>query len=183
MSSPRPYDRKPYCVVLLDEVEKAHPDVMELFFQVFDKGTLEDGEGRVIDFKNTVILLTSNVGTETTIALCADEDTTPNANGLVEALRPELLKVFPTCSDAWSSFRTYPISDEVMKQIVRLQLNRIVRRVRENHKAALTCSDEIVANIASRYRSSPVCPKRRPDPDPQPAPGALPGVPDPNGRG
>lgn len=145
--------RKPYCVVLLDEVEKAHPDVMELFFQVFDKGTLEDGEGRVIDFKNTVILLTSNVGTETTIALCADEDTTPNANGLVESLRPELLKVFPPALlGRLVIVPYYPISDEVMKQIVRLQLDRIVRRVRENHKAALTYSDEIVANIASRCK-------------------------------
>ncbi|AGA26731.1 type VI secretion system ATPase TssH [Singulisphaera acidiphila] len=145
--------RKPYCVVLLDEVEKAHPDVMELFFQVFDKGTLEDGEGRVIDFKNTVILLTSNVGTETTMALCADEDTTPEAAGLVEALRPELLKVFPPALlGRLVVVPYYPISDEVMKQIVRLQLDRIVRRVRENHKAAFTYSEEIVANIASRCK-------------------------------
>ncbi|SIO61688.1 type VI secretion system protein VasG [Singulisphaera sp. GP187] len=145
--------RKPYCVVLLDEVEKAHPDVMELFFQVFDKGTLEDGEGRVIDFKNTVILLTSNVGTDTTMALCADEDTTPEAAGLVEALRPELLKVFPPALlGRLVVVPYYPISDDVMKQIVRLQLDRIVKRVRENHKAALTYSDEIVANIASRCK-------------------------------
>lgn len=145
--------RKPYCVVLLDEVEKAHPDVMELFFQVFDKGTLEDGEGRVIDFKNTVILLTSNVGTDTTMALCADEDTTPSAAGLVEALRPELLKVFPPALlGRLVVVPYYPISDDVMKQIVRLQLDRIVKRVRENHKAALTYSEEIVANIASRCK-------------------------------
>ena len=145
--------RKPYCVVLLDEVEKAHPDVMELFFQVFDKGTLEDGEGREIDFKNTVILLTSNVGTDTTMALCADEDTMPEAAGLVEALRPELLKVFPPALlGRLVVVPYYPISDDVMKQIVRLQLDRIVKRVRENHKAAFTYSDEIVANIASRCK-------------------------------
>jgi type VI secretion system protein VasG len=145
--------RKPYCVVLLDEVEKAHPDVMELFFQVFDKGTLEDGEGRVIDFKNTVILLTSNVGTDTTMALCSDPDTTPDANGLVEALRPELLKVFPAALlGRLVIVPYYPISDEVMKQIIRLQLDRIVKRVRENHKAVLSYSDEIVANVASRCK-------------------------------
>ena len=83
--------RKPYSVVLLDEVEKAHPDVLELFFQVFDKGTLEDGEGREIDFKNTVILLTSNVGTDTIMKLCTDPDTTPAPEVLAEALRPDLL--------------------------------------------------------------------------------------------
>ena len=87
--------RKPYSVVLLDEVEKAHPDVLELFFQVFDKGMLEDGEGRRIDFKNTLILLTSNVGTDLIMNLCADPDTMPSREGLAEALRPELLKVFP----------------------------------------------------------------------------------------
>ena len=86
--------RKPYSVVLLDEVEKAHPDVMELFFQVFDKGVLEDGEGREIDFKNCIILLTSNVGTDTIMKLCADPDTMPEPDGLVEAIKPELVKAF-----------------------------------------------------------------------------------------
>ena len=86
--------RKPYCVVLLDEVEKAHPDVQELFYQVFDKGMLQDGEGREIDFKNTIILLTSNVGTDTIMKLCADPDTRPEPQGLAEAVRPDLLKVF-----------------------------------------------------------------------------------------
>src|SRR5207245_4804052 len=86
--------RKPYCVVLLDEMEKAHHDVMELFYKVFDKGMLEDGEGREIDFKNTVILLTSNTGTDSIMKLCADPDTKPEPEALVEAIRPELLKVF-----------------------------------------------------------------------------------------
>ena len=86
--------RKPYCVVLLDEVEKAHQDVMELFYQVFDKGMLEDGEGREIDFKNTVIMMTSNVGTDTIMKLCADPETRPEPEALVEALRPDLLKSF-----------------------------------------------------------------------------------------
>src|SRR5207253_8683472 len=103
--------RKPYSVVLLDEVEKAHPDVMELFYQVFDKGQLEDGEGREIDFKNTVILLTSNVATDTMMKLCADPDTRPEPDGLVEAIRPELVKVFkPALLGRMVVVPYYPIS-------------------------------------------------------------------------
>ena len=143
--------RKPYSVVLLDEVEKAHPDVMELFFQVFDKGVLEDGEGREIDFKNCVILLTSNVGTDTMKKLCADPDTKPEPEGLVEALRPDLLKAFPPALlGRMIVVPYYPISDDVMKQIIRLQLGRIAKRMKENHKAAFTYSEDLVANIASR---------------------------------
>jgi type VI secretion system protein VasG len=143
--------RKPYCVVLLDEVEKAHPDVMELFFQVFDKGSLEDGEGREIDFKNTVILLTSNVGTDTVMKLCADPDTTPEPHDLAEALRPDLLKVFPPALlGRMIMVPYYPIKDDVMKQIIRLQLGRIAQRMRENHKAVFTYSDDLVTNIAER---------------------------------
>ena len=145
--------RKPYCVVLLDEVEKAHSDVMELFFQVFDKGLLEDGEGREIDFKNTVILLTSNVGTDTVMKLCADPDTTPEPAGLAEALRPDLLKVFPAALlGRMIMVPYYPISDDVMKQIIRLQLGRITQRMKENHKAAFTYSDELVETIAGRCK-------------------------------
>jgi type VI secretion system protein VasG len=143
--------RKPYSVVLLDEVEKAHPDVMELFFQVFDKGLLEDGEGREIDFKNCVILLTSNVGTSTMMKLCADPDTMPEPEGMVEALRPDLLKAFPPALlGRMIVVPYYPITDDVMKQIIRLQLGRISKRMKENHKAAFTYSDDLVANIASR---------------------------------
>jgi type VI secretion system protein VasG len=145
--------RKPYSVVLLDEVEKAHPDVMELFFQVFDKGNLEDGEGREIDFKNTVILLTSNVGTDTAMKLCADPDTCPEPNGLAEALRPDLLKAFPPALlGRMIIVPYYPIGDDVMKQIIRLQLGRISRRMKENHKAAFTYSDDLVANISGRCK-------------------------------
>lgn len=145
--------RKPYCVVLLDEVEKAHPDVMELFFQVFDKGVLEDGEGREIDFKNTVILLTSNVGTQTVMTLCADPDTTPEPGALAEALRPDLLQVFPPALlGRLIAVPYYPIADDVMKKIIRLQLGRIARRMKENHKAQFTYSDELVDNVASRCR-------------------------------
>ena len=86
--------RRPYSVVLLDEVEKAHPDVLELFFQVFDKGMMEDGEGREIDFKNTIIILTSNAGTDTLMKLTADPETMPTSEGLVKALKPELNRTF-----------------------------------------------------------------------------------------
>ncbi len=143
--------RKPYSVVLLDEVEKAHPDVMELFYQVFDKGTLEDGEGREIDFKNTVILLTSNVGTDVVMKLCADPDTTPSPEGLAKALRPELLKVFkPALLGRMTVVPYYPIGDEALRRIVRLQLDRVGRRLREHHKAEFSYGDDLITGIAAR---------------------------------
>src|SRR5581483_7909679 len=145
--------RKPYSVVLLDEVEKAHPDVMELFYQVFDKGTLEDGEGREIDFKNTVILLTSNVGTDTIMKLCADPDTMPDPAGLVEALRPELLKVFkPALLGRMVVVPYYPISDAVMREIIKLQLSRIGRRLAENHGAQFSYDEAVITAIANRCK-------------------------------
>jgi type VI secretion system protein VasG len=145
--------RKPYSVVLLDEVEKAHPDVMELFFQVFDKGTLEDGEGREVDFKHTVILLTSNAGTDTVMSLCADPQTAPGHTALAEALRPDLLKVFkPAFLGRLITVPYLPIGDAVMKQIIRLQLGRIARRMKENHRAAFTYSDGLVDAIAGRCK-------------------------------
>ena len=145
--------RKPYSVVLLDEVEKAHPDVMELFYQVFDKGMLEDGEGREIDFKNTVILLTSNTATDTIVKLCADPDTKPEPEGLVEAIRPELIKVFkPALLGRMVVVPYYPITDEVMREIIKLQLGRIGRRIEENHDADFSYDDSVVAEIANRCK-------------------------------
>ncbi len=145
--------RKPYSVVLLDEVEKAHPDVMELFFQVFDKGILEDGEGREIDFKNTVILLTSNVGTDTAMKLCADPDTRPDAPVLAESLRADLLKVFPPALlGRMIVVPYYPITDDVMRQIIRLQLDRIAARMLQNHKARMEYADDLIAGIAGRCK-------------------------------
>lgn len=145
--------RKPYSVVLLDEVEKAHPDVMELFYQVFDKGMLEDGEGREIDFKNTVILLTSNVGTETAMKLCADPDTKPEPTALTEALRPELLKVFkPALLGRMVVVPYYPISDDVMREIIKLQLGRIATRVDENHGAEFGYDDSVITEILGRCK-------------------------------
>jgi type VI secretion system protein VasG len=145
--------RKPYCVVLLDEVEKAHSDVMELFYQVFDKGSLEDGEGREIDFKNTVILLTSNVGSDLVMKLAGDDRSIPAPARLSEALRPALLKAFPAALlGRMILVPYYPISDDVMKRIITLQLGRIAQRMKENHKAQFTYSDELVANIAARCK-------------------------------
>ena len=145
--------RKPYCVVLLDEVEKAHPDVMELFFQVFDKGTLEDGEGREIDFKNTVILLTSNVATDTIMKLCADPETLPSPEGLTEAIRPELIKAFkPALLGRMVVVPYYPISDSVMRQIITLQLGRIAKRLQENHGASFSYDEVVVAEVSSRCK-------------------------------
>jgi type VI secretion system protein VasG len=145
--------RKPYCVVLLDEVEKAHPDVMELFFQVFDKGMLEDGEGREIDFKNTVILLTSNVATDTIMKLCADPETLPSPEGLTEAIRPELIKTFkPALLGRMVVVPYYPITDSVMRQIIKLQLGRIAKRLEENHGAEFSYDDSVVAEVSSRCK-------------------------------
>jgi type VI secretion system protein VasG len=143
--------RRPYSVVLLDEVEKAHPDVMELFFQVFDKGVLEDGEGREIDFKNTVIILTSNVGTKELVAMCADPETAPNPAGLVDALRPELLKVFPAALlGRMVTIPYYPLSPDMLSRIIRIQLGRIVRRVRENHGAELAYGEDLIQAVLAR---------------------------------
>ncbi|QDV32772.1 type VI secretion system ATPase TssH [Tautonia plasticadhaerens] len=143
--------RKPYSVVLLDEVEKAHPDVMELFYQVFDKGMLEDGEGREIDFKNTVILLTSNVGTDLIMKLCADPETAPGPDGLSRSLRPELLKVFkPALLGRMDVVPYLPIGDDALRRIIRLQLGRVASRLRERHKAAFEYDDRLVEHIAGR---------------------------------
>jgi len=145
--------RKPYSVVLLDEVEKAHPDVMELFYQVFDKGMLEDGEGREIDFKNTVILLTSNAATDTMMKLCADPETAPEPEKLVEAIRPELIKIFkPALLGRMVVVPYYPIGDKVMKEIIKLQLSRIGARLAENHGAKFSYDDAVVAEIAARCK-------------------------------
>ena len=143
--------RRPYSVVLLDEVEKAHPDVLELFFQVFDKGKMEDGEGREIDFKNTIIILTSNAGTDTLMKLTADPETMPSSEGLVKALKPELNKIFkPAFLGRMVIIPYFPIRDEALKVIVKLKLGKIVRRIQEAHKIALTYDDALVGEVAKR---------------------------------
>jgi type VI secretion system protein VasG len=142
--------RKPYSVVLLDEIEKAHPDVHEVFFQVFDKGEMEDGSGRRINFKNTLIILTTNIGTELIMNLSRDSKYRVDPNALSQKLRQELLKAFPPALlGRIVSIPYYPLSDDMLSGIVRLQLNRIVDRIRENYKAALVYDDAVVAHIVS----------------------------------
>jgi len=143
--------RRPYSVVLLDEVEKAHPDVLELFFQAFDKGQMEDGEGREIDFKNTIIILTSNAATDTMMKLCADPDTMPFPDGIVKAMKPELNKIFkPAFLGRMVIIPYYPIRDEALKRIIGLKLGKIQRRLFENHKIHLICEDALTEEVARR---------------------------------
>jgi type VI secretion system protein VasG len=143
--------RRPYAVVLLDEVEKAHPDVLELFYQVFDKGMMEDGEGREIDFKNTIIILTTNAGTDTLAKLCADPETMPGPDGLLKALKPELNKIFkPAFLGRMVIIPYMPIRDENLKQIIRLKLGKIQRRIQENHKIALSFDAALIDEVAKR---------------------------------
>jgi type VI secretion system protein VasG len=143
--------RRPYSVVLLDEVEKAHPDVLELFFQVFDKGMMEDGEGRVIDFKNTIIILTSNAATDSMMKLTADPETAPSPEGLVKAIKPELNKIFkPAFLGRLVIIPYYPIRDESMKLIVRLKLGKIQRRLYATHKIALTHDEALIDEVGRR---------------------------------
>ena len=143
--------RRPYAVVLLDECEKAHPDVLELFYQVFDKGKMEDGEGREIDFKNTIIILTSNACTDLLMKLTADPETTPSAEGLSKALKPELNKIFkPAFMGRLVTVPYFPLRDESLKQIVTLKLGKIQRRIRDNHKIELTYDPALVTEVARR---------------------------------
>ncbi len=143
--------RRPYSVVLLDEVEKAHPDVMEIFFQVFDKGVLEDAEGREIDFKNTLILLTSNVGSDTILRACSDPEQRPDPEAVAEAIRPELLRCFPAALLGRLVVVPYfPVAAEVLRQIVRLQLERVRRRLRESHRADFAFDESLVEIVAGQ---------------------------------
>jgi type VI secretion system protein VasG len=143
--------RRPYSVVLLDEIEKAHSDVHELFFQVFDKGWMEDSEGRYIDFTNTIILLTSNVGTERIVQLCKDPELMPDADGVTKALREPLLQKFPAALlGRLVVIPYYPLTDEMISNIVRLQLARIATRVVEHHRIPFEYDEAAVKLIVSR---------------------------------
>ncbi|WP_149537982.1 type VI secretion system ATPase TssH [Siccirubricoccus phaeus] len=143
--------RKPYSVVLLDEVEKAHTDVHEIFFQVFDKGIMEDGEGRLIDFKNTLILLTSNAGTDLIMSMCADPELIPESEEIAKALKEPLLKIFPPALlGRLITIPYYPLSETMLGRIIQLQLGRITRRLREQHKVPFTYTDEVVSLITGR---------------------------------
>jgi type VI secretion system protein VasG len=145
--------RKPYSVVLLDEIEKAHPGVHEVFYQVFDKGSLRDEKGTDVNFKNTIILLTTNAGTDTIMKICADPDTMPDPEGLATALRPELIKLFkPALLGRMTVVPYYPLSDEVIRKIIKLQLKRVGERLALNHRAEFTYEDAVVETIAGRCK-------------------------------
>ncbi len=145
--------RKPYSVVLLDEVEKAHPDVLELFFQVFDKGFMDDAEGREIEFRNTIIILTSNVGSSAIMQACLNKaaDERPDPQALVEAIRPQLYKAFkPAFLGRMKTIAYYPLPDEVLGSIIRLKLERIAARVRDHHRAEFLYDDSLVEAVLAR---------------------------------
>ncbi|MGE3109490.1 MAG: type VI secretion system ATPase TssH [Phycisphaerales bacterium] len=143
--------RRPYSVVLLDEVEKAHPDVHEVFFQVFDKGWMKDSEGRDINFRNTIILLTTNAGSELIMNMCKDPELMPDPDGISKALRDPLLKVFPAALlGRIVTIPYYPLSDDMLRNIIRLQLGRIEKRIRQNQKIPFSFDDSVVNLILSR---------------------------------
>ena len=138
-------------MVLLDEVEKAHPDVLELFYQVFDKGMMEDAEGREIDFRNTIILLTTNAASESIMKLCADPETRPSSAGMVQALKPELNKIFkPAFLGRLVIIPYYALDPEVMKLIVDLKVGRIRKRLAENHRVDLAFDDQLLDGVVAR---------------------------------
>ena len=151
---------------LFDEVEKAHPDVLELFFQVFDKGGMEDGEGREIDFKNTIIILTSNAATDQMMKLVADPETMPSPKGIVNAIKPELNKVFkPAFLGRLVIIPYYPVRDEVLKTIVRLKLGKIVRRIRRITRSNSVRADGDRNGSLALYGSGERRPQCRQHPD------------------
>jgi len=145
--------RNPYSVVLLDEVEKAHPDVLEMFFQVFDKGEMDDAEGRPIDFRNTIIILTSNVGSSNIMQACLNKaaEELPDADALAELLRPTLYKAFkPAFLGRMKVVPYYPISDDVLAEIITLKLGRIRDRVAVNHKATFQWDNALIESVLAR---------------------------------
>jgi type VI secretion system protein VasG len=147
--------RRPYSVILLDEMEKAHPGVQDVFYQVFDKGMMTDGEGREIDFRNTVIIMTSNAGTDLITKLCADPDTTPEAGDLAEALRPELMKHFkPAFLGRTTLVPYFPLPADIIRRIVTMQLDRVGVRVRQNYGAGFRYDESVVDMIADRCTES-----------------------------
>jgi type VI secretion system protein VasG len=145
--------RRPYSVVLLDEVEKADESVHEIFYQVFDKGTLQDDRRNDIDFKNTIILLTSNAGTDTIMKQCADPETCPSAEGLAEILRADLLKQFkPALLGRMTVVPYFPLTDQVIRDIIKLQLSRVGSRLQATHKATFRYDPAVVDAIAQRCK-------------------------------
>lgn len=147
--------RKPYSVVLLDEVEKAHKDVHEIFFQVFDKGRMEDGEGRLIDFRNTIILLTTNVGTDEMMSLCADPELMPTQEQVTAAMHEAMLKVFPPALlGRIVVIPYYPLSQEVMNRIIHLKLGKVARRLKAGYGAELCWGDELGVHMMAQAKQA-----------------------------
>ncbi|MBA2920546.1 type VI secretion system ATPase TssH [Sphingomonas sp. MAH-20] len=143
--------RKPYSVVLLDEMEKAHPGVQDVFYQVFDKGMLKDGQGRDIDFKNTLIIMTSNAGTETIEELCRNVDTLPEPEELAKALRPALLEYFkPAFLGRVVTVPFFPLPPEILREIVVISLERIRKRVTGSYGAAFEWDDALLDRLVAR---------------------------------
>ena len=141
--------RKPYSVILLDEMEKAHPGVQDIFYQAFDKGTMKDGEGRDIDFKNCIIIMTSNLGTDTITKLCSDPETMPDADGMLEAVHPDLLSYFkPAFLGRVTVVPYFPLQEDVMHKIIELKLGKIVRRVR----GKLSSGVQVFVGACGAYR-------------------------------
>ena len=147
--------RKPYSVVLLDEMEKAHPGVQDIFYQVFDKGTIKDGEGRDIDFKNTIIIMTSNVGTDTTMSLFEDEESKPSIKGLLKALQDDLLTAFkPAFLGRINVIPYIPLSDDILTEIAAIQLAKIIKRVDKNYNAELAYNDDVIDYIVANCQNA-----------------------------
>jgi len=147
--------RKPYSVVLLDEMEKAHPGVQDIFYQVFDKGTIKDGEGRDIDFKNTIIIMTSNVGTDTTMSLFEDEESKPSIKGLLKALQDDLLGSFkPAFLGRINVIPYIPLSDNILTEIAGIQIDKIIKRVKKNYDAKLTYKSDVVEYIIANCQNA-----------------------------
>jgi type VI secretion system protein VasG len=143
--------RRPYSVILLDEIEKAHPDVHEIFFQIFDKGWMEDGEGQIIDFKNTLILLTSNVGAELLVRLKDNPAAPTDLEQMTRALRAPLLRVFPPALlGRMVIIPYYPLDDARLSAIVQLQLKRIENRIQNRYKIPFTYDPSVVSLIVKR---------------------------------
>lgn len=149
--------RRPYSVLLLDEVEKAHPDVLDLFYQVFDKGVMEDSEGRLIDFKNTLILLTSNVGSSAIMQACINTDPSitefslPDSDHLKQVINPHLYKAFkPAFLGRLTVIPYYPLTDDALAEIIRLKLDKITGRIRDNYDVPCVIEPEVIELILSR---------------------------------
>jgi len=143
--------RKPYSVILLDEMEKAHPGVQDVFYNLFDKGTIKDGEGRDIDFKNTVIIMTSNAGEEAIRAICAQEEERPDPELLLESMRHELLKSFkPAFLGRANVITYYPLDDENLLKICKINMNRIAKRVQEHYNGEFSYHDDVLLHIVAR---------------------------------